>query len=178
MELWDIYDADRAKTGRTAERGAPSEAGAHRLIVHICVFGSDGRMLIQRRTPAKEKWPDMWDVSAAGGVLAGETSREAARRELLEELGLDIDFSERRPALTVNFHGGFDDFYLVESDIPLDRLTFQPDEVADAARAGEAEILGLIGRGEFVPYRPPLIALLFNMRGGLGTLQRRRSGEM
>ena len=52
-----------------------------------------------------------------GGVDAGETSRQAAEREVREELGLALDLSGVRPSVTVNFDGGFDDFFLVERDL-------------------------------------------------------------
>lgn len=64
----------------------------------------------------------MWDVSVGGSVIAGETSDVAARRELFEEFGIDISFEKLRTSLTVNFEGGFDDFYLIEKDIELNAV--------------------------------------------------------
>lgn len=52
----------------------------------------------------------MGRFSVGGSVIAGETSDAAARRELFEELGVDISFEKLRASLTVNFEGGFDDF--------------------------------------------------------------------
>ena len=54
MELWDIYDKDRNKTGRTMKRGEPMKDGDYHLVVHICIFSSDGKMLIQQRQPFKD----------------------------------------------------------------------------------------------------------------------------
>ena len=42
MELWDIYNANREKTGKTMVRGASYEKGAFHLVVHVCIFGTDG----------------------------------------------------------------------------------------------------------------------------------------
>ena len=81
------------------------------------VFNSKGEMLIQQRQEDKKLWPNLWDVSVGGSVIAGETSSEAASRETMEELGIELDLSEVRPAFTINFHGGFDDCYLVEKDV-------------------------------------------------------------
>lgn len=33
----------------------------------------------------------MWDISACGGVISGETHKQAAKRETLEETGLEVD---------------------------------------------------------------------------------------
>lgn len=65
-----------------------------------------------------------------GGVDAGETSRQAAEREFREELGVALDLTGVRPSCTVNFDGGFDDFFLVERDLGLEELTLQKEEVA------------------------------------------------
>ena len=89
MEMVDLYDENRLPLGRTAERYAPKGEGEYRVVVHICVFDSRGRLLIQQRSREKAVWPEAWDVSAAGGVDAGETSRQAAERDRgLEELTL------------------------------------------------------------------------------------------
>ena len=53
MELWDVYDVDRQLTGKTMVRGEPFEKGAYHIVVHICVFNSEGQMLIQQRQPFK-----------------------------------------------------------------------------------------------------------------------------
>ncbi len=63
MELFDLYDSERNKTGRTMERGTPIPTGHYRMVVHVCVFGSDGKMLIQRRQPFKRSWSGMWDLT-------------------------------------------------------------------------------------------------------------------
>ena len=51
MELWDVYDINRNKTGKTAVRGEGLPEGGYHLVVHVCIIGSDGRMLIQQRQP-------------------------------------------------------------------------------------------------------------------------------
>ena len=141
MELWDIYDIDRNKTGRTMERGSHFPDGAMHLVVHICIFNAQGEMLIQQRQPFKEGWSGMWDITVGGSAVAGDTSRIAAHRELFEELGLDVDFSDKLPALSLTFNHGFDDYYLIEQEVDLAALTLQPEEVAAARWASQEEIL-------------------------------------
>ena len=131
MELVDLYDENRLPLGRTAERHAPKGPGEHRIVVHVCVFDSRGRLLIQKRTLEKHIWPGLWDVTVGGGVDAGETSRQGAEREFREELGYPLDLTGKRPVVTVNFPGGFDDFYVVERDLDLDALILQAEEVEE-----------------------------------------------
>ena len=125
MELMDIYDEERQRTGRTMERSQEPAPGDHRTVVHLCVFNAAGELLIQRRSEEKFTYPLRWDVTAAGAVAAGETSRQAAERELREELGYSLSLSGVRPVMTVNFPGGFDDFFVVEREISLQELTLQ-----------------------------------------------------
>ena len=86
MEILDIYDSNRMPTGRTFVRGTKPEGGYY-LVAQVIVFNTKGQMLIQQRQAHKLGWPNRWDVSAGGSVQAGETSQQAAQRELREELG-------------------------------------------------------------------------------------------
>ena len=88
-ESFDLYDINRNRTGKVLERGNKVPEGYYRLVVHVCVFDKDGRMLIQKRQPFKSGWSGMWDVTAGGSALAGDTSQQAASRELKEEVGIE-----------------------------------------------------------------------------------------
>ena len=92
-ERWDVYDLDRRPVGLTRPRGFAHPPEQCQLVVHVCLFNKQGEMLIQRRSMAKKSYPGRWDVSVGGGVLAGETAREAAVREAREELGIEIDLT-------------------------------------------------------------------------------------
>lgn len=170
MELWDGYDIDRMPTGKTVVRGEKAPEGLYHMVVHAAIFDPDGRLLIQRRCAQKKTFALKWDVTVGGSALVGETSREAVRRELNEELGIDIDFSEMRPRLTVNFEQGFDDFYIVVCHEELSSLRFQAEEVMDARLATLDEINAMIDSGEFVPYMKSFIALLFEMKDSVDNL--------
>ena len=79
MELWDVYDVNRVRTGKIISRPAAWGEETYHLIVHVCIFDSNGWMLIQKRCHQKRAWPDLWDVSAGGSFVsplpqAGEIS--------------------------------------------------------------------------------------------------------
>ena len=164
MERYDIYDVNRALTGRTAERGDRLKDGEYRLVVHVCIFNSAGEMLIQKRHREKNTWAGLWDISVGGGVLTGENSREAAMRETAEEIGLAIDLSTARPRLTVNFWHGFNDVYLLEMDLSLEDLVLQEDEVEEVRWATRDEILRMMDEKVFIPYYRSFIQWLFEAR--------------
>lgn len=161
-EYISLIDADRAPLGKVVPRGTPLQDGEHILVVHVCIFNRAGQLLLQRRSPQKKSYPGYWDVSAAGGVRAGETGREAAVRETREELGLDISLPGSA-AVTLTFEGGFDDYYLVEADVPLSALTLQTEEVSAARWATREEMLELLRRGELAPYWESFVHLLFDL---------------
>lgn len=168
MELVDLYDENRLPLGRTAERSAQKGPGEYRMVVHVCVFDRRGRLLIQRRARSKYIFPNLWDVSVGGGVDAGETSRQGAEREVREELGIPLDLSGLRPVVTVNFDGGFDDFYLLIRDWSLKDLTLQQEEVQAVRWASLEEVLDLLAREDFIPYPESFLRFLFDMRAQFG----------
>ena len=168
MEKIDLYDKDRQLLNQTAFRGEELPKGTYRLVVHICLFNDKDEMLIQQRQSAKH-FPNMWDLTVGGQVSAGETSWQGIQRELKEELGIDTDMSEIMPTLTVPFKDGFDDIYLLRTNISLDELTLQKEEVQAVKWASETDILDMIGCGEFIPYYESYIHFLFSMIDGDGT---------
>ena len=82
MELLDIYNEQRERTGRTVVRNGEVFEGERLLVVHVCVLNSRNEMLIQQRQMSKDRYPGCWDISAGGFVLSGEDSADAVRREL------------------------------------------------------------------------------------------------
>lgn len=173
MELIELYDIHRQPTGLVTTRGLKLAAGMYRIVVHICVFNSRGEMLIQQRQEDKKVFPGKWDISAGGQVMKGETSQQAAQRELLEELSLMVELENVRPRITMNFEDGFDDIYVVESDAHIAELTIQGNEVKAVDWADEEMVLRMIEKGEFIPYHPAYISLLFSLRNTTGSFLRK-----
>ena len=164
MEIWELYTKDREKTGRTMIRGEEQPEGFFRIVVHVCLFDSKGRMLIQKRQPFKDGFSGMWDITVGGSAVSGDTSQMAAHRELLEELGIDADFSDQRPAMTVGFPKGFDDVYILKRDVDIDTLKLQYEEVEKVKWADKEEIFALLDEEAFIPYPKSYIEFLFHLR--------------
>ena len=168
MELVDLYDENRIPLGRVAERHAPKGPGEYRMVVHVCVFDSRGRLLIQQRAPQKTVYPYLWDVSVGGGVDAGETSRQGAEREFREDLGYPLDLTGLRPSVTVNFDRGFDDFYILVKDLDETALVLQKEEVSAVRWVTVEELLNMVDDGSFISYPKSFLRFLFDMRETFG----------
>ena len=173
MEIFDLYTKDRIKTNKTMVRGTEVPNGYYRLVVHACIFNSEGKMLIQQRQPFKSHWSDMWDLSVGGAAISGDTSQTAIEREIFEELGLKLSFDDVHPSLTIHLDGVFDDIYTIEKDLDISELKLQPEEVQAVKWATKEEIHKLLDNGIFIPYHKNLIDLLFFMRNHNGTLTNR-----
>ena len=133
-----------------ATRSRIRAANLRHRSVAIAVLGSDGRLLVHRRSTAKDVWPGMWDVCAGGVVASGETYAQAAERELAEELGID------GAALEPIGAGRYEDdavrvigrCFRVVHDGPF---RFVDGEVAEIRHVTASELHRLAREADFVP---------------------------
>lgn len=88
MELWDAYNADfhRIEGGQLV-RGELIPEGQYHLVCDVIVRHTDGTYLLMQRDPRKH-YGGLWEATAGGSALAGETPLECAARELREETGI------------------------------------------------------------------------------------------
>ena len=172
MEIWDIYNKNRVKTGKTVIRGGEELLdGEYRIVVFMAVFNFKGQMLIQQRQPFKEGWSGFWDITAGGSAVSGDTSQQAASRELHEEVGILVDFSDATPHFTINTDRGFCDFYLHQEDVDINSLQLGHDEVAQVKWATKEEIFSMIENGSFVPLQEGVMELCFSLINRRRTLK-------
>lgn len=154
-ELWDVYDFQRQRTGRTIRRGERMAADEYHLVVQIWIHNSRGEWLISQRAQVKSH-PLQWEPTG-GSVLAGEDSLEGALREVREELGVVLNpargtlfCSARREQFTWE-NPGFLDVWVFEHDCDIRDVTLQTEETCAAMWATESEIQRMIAEGRFVP---------------------------
>lgn len=123
------------------------------LLRHRCTYigvvDLRGRLLIHQRSPLKEVYPSAWDIAAGGVCTAGEGWDESARRELAEELGLDVPIEHLGQG---TWEGGgaslLGHVYLARSDGPF---TFNDGEVVQARFVDAIELDALLTTETFCP---------------------------
>jgi isopentenyldiphosphate isomerase len=86
-ELIDIFNNKNEPTGQKMKHEAHRDGSWHR-VSHIWIYNSKGEVLLQLRAKNKELYPNMWDISAAGHLGAGEDPVTGGLREMEEEIGL------------------------------------------------------------------------------------------
>lgn len=139
-ELFDIFSNDYNWIG-TATRNEVHRKGYwhhtfHCWVVHPTPEGLT--LLLQLRHPSKDTHPNQLDVSCAGHLEAGERPSDGIR-ELKEELGLEVRFSELHSAgvyRAADRHGDLEDnefchiFVCFNNERTLEQYVPQLDEVS------------------------------------------------
>ena len=138
-ELIDILTPEGAFTGKTALKSEAHKNGWFHATVHIWLFTLDKKILLQKRALTKKVFPGLWDISVAGHVGAGESILSSAKREVFEEIGLELAEKDLIKIGTrihqVTHKNGIHDnehhhVFIAELKVPLSSLKIQTEEVA------------------------------------------------
>ena len=138
-ELIDILTAEGKSTGKTALKSEAHKNGWFHATAHIWFFTSDKKILLQKRALTKKVFPGIWDISVAGHIGAGEEILEGAKREILEEIGLELQEKDLIKIGTrihqVSHENGIQDnehhhVFITELKVSISALTLQTEEVA------------------------------------------------
>lgn len=147
-EYMDVRDYDGNKRGFYVERGRHHHKDWWYLCIHAYVYTPDGKFLIQRRSLEKRYFPGIWDITC-GAADMGETSLDAAIREVKEELGLDVSGFETHFVGTSHCYDCVNHVYFFKGEFTLDDLTLQKEEVMDARFIDKSELMEFIRNSEF-----------------------------
>ncbi|MBQ8567957.1 MAG: NUDIX domain-containing protein [Oscillospiraceae bacterium] len=100
-EFLDVCDEKGEPTGETVSRADAHRKGIRHRTAHLwIVCGTE--LLLQKRSPHKDSFPDCYDTSSAGHIPAGCGFAESALRELYEELGVTADKNDLETAGYIN----------------------------------------------------------------------------
>ena len=147
-EYWDLYDANRNPLGRIIKRGDAFAEGEYYVCCEVWMQNSEGKLLMTQRHPDK-KAGGLWEFTG-GGVLAGETTKQAALRELEEELGVSAEEAELSLLEVYQHKNYFMDIFVIKKDMDPKTLVLQPEEVVDAKWISHEELLKMIEEKQVV----------------------------
>ena len=126
--------------GEDRQIGSETKVACHRhpLRLHrafsVFLFDRDGRMLITKRSAKKDTWPGFWSNACCSHPHDEESTEEAARRRLREELGIS---AELRFLFTFEYRADYDatwgeheldHVFVGQCDGPLDPNRDEVDE--------------------------------------------------
>ena len=128
-ELFDIVNEDNVVVKQEL-RSIVHRNGLWHRGMNIFLFTGDGKLLVQKRSKDKDKFPSALDCSVSEHVKAGEDYAHTAVRGLSEELG--VEGIELRPLIEFSMAYGANDneiSQMFEGIVDPNAVRFDPVEI-------------------------------------------------
>ena len=129
-----LVDANDREIGSETKSACHAGDGLLHRAFSVFLFNPRGELLLQQRSDLKPLWPGYWSNSCCSHPRVGETVPEAARRRVVEELGVDC---ELRVLYKFVYQASFGEagseheYCWVLAGQNDDDVVADPDEVAD-----------------------------------------------
>ena len=162
-EYIDVLDVNGIPTGTKKTRAEIHRDGDWHQAVIVAILNNKNRVLLQRRAPDKDKYPNMWDISLAAHVSAGNDSVSTIIRENNEEIGIQIPitikvsefrflkcFRDSR-AIGDFKENQFYDLFAMRLNWPLSKYSFNDGEVSEIKFADYTELIAMERQGLLHP---------------------------
>jgi len=146
-ELFYLVDEHDNVLGSVARKKAHAEKLNHRSI-YIIVKNSKDQILFQKRSSKKDTHPYLWTLSVGGHVAYPETYLEAAKKELKEELGINLPLKFIKK-IYLNEPREFCHAYLAKTDKTPTK--FDKDEISQVKWVDIKELNNFIKRNKITP---------------------------
>lgn len=147
-EYVDLYDCHKKRLNEIIfrEKGKKSIVPKGRYtIVVIGIIKNNDKYLIQKSSKRK----DNKYCLPGGHVKKDETSLEAIKNELHEEMNLLLDDNEIKLVKTYQYEDAFKDVYLIVKNIDINRLVLEQEEVEDTNFLTISEIEAKVKNNQF-----------------------------
>lgn len=151
-ELWDAYLIDETKANIDLVRGETIPEGLFHIIVETLIVSEDNFYLVMQRDFTKDSNPGLFEGSAGGSILKGETPLVGAKREVAEETSL-VPYSftpiyhyvyPKRNAITKGFVA------LIKAE-DKDKIVYQKGETINHKWLTKEELLAFIETDAYNP---------------------------
>lgn len=145
VEYLDVVD----ENDNVVRRGTRDDCHKNHLIhrgVYVFVSNSKDQIFLQKRIESKDMHPGYYTASASGHADAGEMYDQAAKRELKEELNIDVPF--KRLCKFKNFSSLQKEFCMLYSCNYDGEIKFNEKEISEGKFFDREEIEREITRGK------------------------------
>ena len=150
MELIDIYDKNRNKTGRVKERYTEELLdGEYVLVVGALLINSEGKLLISKRSELKPSNPGLWEF-VGGGSISGESSREAIIREIKEEIGIKFNTNDGIMVKSARIDHLIKDLWAFKLNVNIKDINFDKREITEVKWENIDNIIKLREEGKMI----------------------------
>ena len=161
-EMIDVLNEETGSlTGEVISKKDAHKTGKWHGSIHILIVNKNGtKTLLQKRSASKELYPNMWDIAVGGHISAGETSDISAKRELKEELGLDINNYDMQAIDRIKeqlknnsvISNEYVTIYMVRGDIDASSIKLQKEEVSEIKWCSKEELNQFISNKMIIPH--------------------------
>lgn len=128
----DIVNERDQVIGTTTRKEAHEKFLCHR-VTSIWFYNDHGEILLQKRSTKKDTFPGTLSISASGHVDSGDTVEKTAVKEIHEETGVTIQFSDlhflEKKIVAYPPLNHFGNYFAYKFNGAIKSLRFDPEEV-------------------------------------------------
>ena len=148
MGLLEVFDDDGNVIGKSVDRNAHFELddGEHIAIAVIFIENNNGEFLMQKTSKKKGGLYS----STGGHVDHGETPLETIKREVKEELGINIDDEEIKDFGFLSYDMPLRYLFYLKKDINIEDIKVQEEEVEFVKYISIDDICSMIEKKEIL----------------------------
>ena len=172
-EYIDILNTNGEVSGKTCLKSEAHKKGLFHQSVHIWILDSEKNVIIQKRAADKDVFPNLWDVSVAGHISAGEQPDISAIREIKEEIGLSVSkndlhyigTSKKKVIHKANLiDNELHHIYICNINFNFDALKIQVEEVSEIKTIKLENLITAVitEKNNFVPHGKDYYSFVFN----------------
>jgi isopentenyl-diphosphate Delta-isomerase len=152
-----LVDAADAEVG-TAEKLDAHRRGLRHRAVSVLVRNSEGALLLQRRSDGKYHSSGLWANACCSHPRPGESAALAARRRLVEEMGIDRALT---PLFVTQYRAAVSDGLIENEVVHVFSATHDGPVKPDPAEVSEWKWISLTELEADMRARPELFAVWF-----------------
>jgi len=172
-EYIEILNDKGEISGKVCKKSEAHKKGLFHASVHIWIIDQDKNVLIQKRASNKDVFPNLWDISVAGHISAGEQPEISAIREIEEEISLSVSKEELHYIGTskkkvIHKHNLIDNelhhIYICSKKFEIESLKIQLEEVAKIKTIKLEQLIHEVSKEKntFVPHGQDYYSFVFN----------------